>query len=149
MPGKVAIAIGAHPDDIEFYMAGTLLMLKQKGYEIHYLNLASGNCGSVQYNAATTRSIRNTEARAAAKILGAQFHPSLTEDLEIIYNLEPAPRAGGRHPRSQAQDRADPFAAGLHGGPHEHLPAGGDGGVYAGDAEFQDACRPARRRITM
>jgi LmbE family N-acetylglucosaminyl deacetylase len=87
MPSKVAIAIGAHPDDIEFYMAGTLLMLKQKGYAIHYLNLASGNCGSVQYNGAMTRSIRNTEARAAAKILGAHFHPSLGEDMEIIYNL--------------------------------------------------------------
>jgi LmbE family N-acetylglucosaminyl deacetylase len=87
MPGKVAIAIGAHPDDIEFYMAGTLLMLKQKGYDIHYLTLASGNCGSVQYNAAMTRSIRNTEARAAAKILGAHFHPSLTEDMQIIYDL--------------------------------------------------------------
>jgi len=87
MPGKVAIAIGAHPDDIEFCMAGTLLMLRQAGYLIHYLNRASGNCGSVQYNGAMTRSIRNTEARAAASILGANFHPSLTEDLEIIYNL--------------------------------------------------------------
>jgi LmbE family N-acetylglucosaminyl deacetylase len=88
MPGKVAIAIGAHPDDIEFSMAGTLLMLKQKGYETHYLTLASGNCGSVEYNGAMTRSIRNTEARTAAKVLGAHFHPSLTEDLEILYNLE-------------------------------------------------------------
>jgi LmbE family N-acetylglucosaminyl deacetylase len=87
MPAKVAIAIGAHPDDIEFYMAGTLLMLKQKGYETHYLNLASGDCGSIEYNGAMTRSIRNTEARTAAKILGAHFHPSLTDDLEIIYNL--------------------------------------------------------------
>jgi LmbE family N-acetylglucosaminyl deacetylase len=88
MPNKVAIAIGAHPDDIEFYMAGTLLMLKQAGYETHYLNVASGNCGSAEYNGAMTRSIRHTEARAAAKILGAQFHPSFTEDLEILYNLE-------------------------------------------------------------
>jgi LmbE family N-acetylglucosaminyl deacetylase len=88
MPNKVAIAIGAHPDDIEFYMAGTLLQLKKTGYEIHYLTVANGNCGSAQYNAATTRSIRNTEARAAARILGAQFHPSLTNDLEILYSLE-------------------------------------------------------------
>jgi len=88
MPNKVAIAIGAHPDDIEFYMAGTLLLLKQAGYETHYLNLASGNCGSAQYNAAMLRSIRNTEARAAAKILGAQFHSSITEDLEVFYSLE-------------------------------------------------------------
>jgi LmbE family N-acetylglucosaminyl deacetylase len=88
MGAKVAIAIGAHPDDVEFYMAGTLLLLKKAGYETHYLNLASGNCGSIQYNSSTTRSVRLTEARAAAKILGAEFHPSLTNDLEIIYSLE-------------------------------------------------------------
>src|SRR5882724_34891 len=68
-------------------MAGTLLLLKQAGYETHYLNLASGSCGSTQYAAAALRSIRGTEARAAAKILGAQFHPSLTDDLEILYQL--------------------------------------------------------------
>jgi len=88
MPSKVAIAIGAHPDDIEFYMAGTLLLLREAGYETHYLNLASGNCGSAQYNGAVTRSIRSAEARAAAKILGAHFHASITDDLEILYNLE-------------------------------------------------------------
>jgi LmbE family N-acetylglucosaminyl deacetylase len=88
MPSKVAIAIGAHPDDIEFYMAGTLLMLKKAGYETHYMTVANGNCGSVQYNAAMTRSVRNAEARTAARILGAQFHPSLTNDLEIFYTLE-------------------------------------------------------------
>jgi N-acetylglucosamine malate deacetylase 1 len=88
MHNKVTIAIGAHPDDIEFYMAGTLLQLKRAGHEIHYMTVANGSCGSVQYNAAMTRSIRNTEARAAAKILGAHFHPSLTEDLEILYTLD-------------------------------------------------------------
>ena len=70
MPNKVAIAIGAHPDDIEFYMAGTLLMLKKAGYETHYMTVANGNCGSLQYNAAMTRSVRNAEARAwAQKVL--------------------------------------------------------------------------------
>jgi LmbE family N-acetylglucosaminyl deacetylase len=88
MPDKVAIAIGAHPDDIEFYMAGTLLMLKKAGYETHYLTVANGNCGSAEYSSAMLKSIRASEARAAAKILGAQFHPSLTNDLEILYNLE-------------------------------------------------------------
>src|SRR5206468_6491763 len=88
MAKKIAIAIGDHPDDIEFYMAGTLLMLKKAGYQTHYLNLASSNCGSADYNGATTRSIRNTEARAAAKTLGASFHPSIADDLEILYSLE-------------------------------------------------------------
>src|SRR3989475_7736767 len=88
MPNRVVIAIGAHPDDIEFYMAGTLLLLKKAGYQAHYLNLASGNCGGTEYNSTTTRSIRNTEARAAAKILGANFYPNLTDDLEILYSLD-------------------------------------------------------------
>jgi LmbE family N-acetylglucosaminyl deacetylase len=88
MHNKVAIAIGAHPDDIEFYMAGTLLLLKKAGYETHYMTVANGSCGSAEYNAATTRSIRNTEARDAAKILEAQFHNSLTDDLEIFYNAQ-------------------------------------------------------------
>ena len=86
-PNKTAIAIGAHPDDIEFYMAGTLLLLKKAGFETHYLNLANGSCGGTQYSATALRDIRGTEARAAARLLGAQFHPSLTDDLEILYHL--------------------------------------------------------------
>jgi len=81
-----AIAIAAHPDDIEFYMAGTLLRLRAAGWSIHYLNLASGNCGSARFNSGATRRIRKREARQAAQVLGAQFHPSLTDDLEIFYD---------------------------------------------------------------
>lgn len=81
------MAIGAHPDDIEFYMAGTLLLLGKAGFELHYMNLSSGSCGSVQHNAAKTRTIRRKESQAAARILGAHFHPSLTDDLEILYEL--------------------------------------------------------------
>ena len=46
MDKKVAMAVAAHPDDIEFYMAGTLLLLREAGYEVHYMTLASGSCGS-------------------------------------------------------------------------------------------------------
>jgi LmbE family N-acetylglucosaminyl deacetylase len=82
-----ALAIAAHPDDIEFYMAGTLLLLKRTGWETHYLNLSSGNCGSVQHNAAKTRSLRLREAQHAAGLLGAQWHPGFCDDLEIFYDL--------------------------------------------------------------
>ena len=88
MSKKVAIAIAAHPDDIEFYMAGTLLLLRKAGYETHYLTVANGNCGSTKYNRARLRTIRAAESRAAAKILDARYHASLTNDLEIFYNLE-------------------------------------------------------------
>jgi N-acetylglucosamine malate deacetylase 1 len=82
-----AIAIAAHPDDIEFVMAGTLLLLKEQGWEIHYFNLSTGNCGSVRYSAAQTRRIRLSEARRAAKLLGAHFHPPISDDLEILYDV--------------------------------------------------------------
>jgi N-acetylglucosamine malate deacetylase 1 len=84
---KSAIAIAAHPDDIEFCMAGTLLLLRNAGWAIHYFNLASGNCGSAQMSAAQTRVTRRREAIAAARQLGAKFQPSLVDDLEIVYSI--------------------------------------------------------------
>lgn len=81
------MAIAAHPDDIEFRMAGTLLLLKQAGCETHYLNVANGNCGSVDYGPSRTATVRAAEAKRAAKILGAHFHASLVNDLEIFYDL--------------------------------------------------------------
>jgi len=85
---STVIAIAAHPDDIEFYMAGTLLLLGKAGWELHYLNVASGSCGSNQLSAARTRAVRKRESKQAAQILGAHFHGSLVDDLEIVYELK-------------------------------------------------------------
>jgi len=59
---RVAIAIAAHPDDIEFMMAGTLMLLRQAGWETHTLNISSGNCGSVSMGA------EKIEAKRLAKL---------------------------------------------------------------------------------
>ncbi len=83
-----AIAIAAHPDDIEFLMAGTLMRLKEAGYELHYWNLSSGCCGSTQYDRATTARVRREEGIAAAAMLGATFHESIGDDLAIFYDRE-------------------------------------------------------------
>ena len=90
MPARppCALAIAAHPDDIEYVMAGTLLKLKQAGWEIHYLNLSSGNCGSTTTDRAETAKVRRFEAMRAAAILGAIYHESIADDLEIIYSVE-------------------------------------------------------------
>ncbi len=88
LKSPVVLAIAAHPDDIEFMAAGTLLLLKQAGCETHYLNVANGSCGSVQYDARAARKIRAAEGRRAARLLGAHFHPSLVDDLEIFYDLK-------------------------------------------------------------
>jgi len=85
MKAKVAMAIGAHPDDIEFMMAGTLVLLKRAGYATHYMSLANGSCGSAVHSAAKLRPMRRREGRAAARVLGAIFHESLVDDLEIYY----------------------------------------------------------------
>lgn len=83
---KSAIAIAAHPDDIELMMAGTLLLLKKQGYDIHYMNLSSGNLGTAEHDTETIKNIRLGEAQRAAEILGAHFHPPFCNDLEIFYD---------------------------------------------------------------
>lgn len=80
------MAIAAHPDDIEFMMAGTLMRLGEVGWDLHYMNIANGCCGSLEHDAETTAAMRAEEARRAAQILGAQWHPPLTGDLGIFYN---------------------------------------------------------------
>jgi len=80
-----ALAIVAHPDDIEFYAAGTLLLLRDAGWAIHYLNVADGDCGSMTMSREETSRTRAHEARTAAGILGAEFHESLATDLLIFY----------------------------------------------------------------
>lgn len=44
------MANAGHPDDIEFQMAGALLLHMEAGLEIHYLNLSNGNCGEGPLN---------------------------------------------------------------------------------------------------
>ena len=84
---NTALAIFAHPDDIEYFGAGTLLLLREAGFDIHYFNLASGSCGSVEMDAEETRRVRLKEAQTAAAILGATFHPPICDDMEILYDL--------------------------------------------------------------
>lgn len=93
-PRKVAFAIAAHPDDIEFIMAGTLILLGQAGYELHYMNIANGSCGTATHTKQEIVKIRGGEARSAAKVLGATFHPSFVDDIDIFYEKDLLARVG-------------------------------------------------------
>jgi LmbE family N-acetylglucosaminyl deacetylase len=64
------------------------LLLKKAGYETHYMNVSRGNCGSIQFDSATTARIRLKEGKKAAQILGAHFHAPLCNDVEILYELK-------------------------------------------------------------
>lgn len=82
-----ALALFAHPDDIEFVAAGTMLLLQERGWDIHYMNLCTGNGGSVQMDGPTTAQKRLEEGREAARILGAAFYPPICDDLELDYTV--------------------------------------------------------------
>jgi len=82
---RCAFAIAAHPDDVEFQMAGTLVLLGRAGYELHYMNIANGCCGTVEHSREEIIAIRRDEARAAAASIGAVYHESLVDDLAIFY----------------------------------------------------------------
>ena len=81
----VVLAIGCHPDDLEFMMAGTLFLLKGKGCDLHYMITANGNCGSLEHDADELARIRREEAKEACAFLGSNFHDSITNDLEVFY----------------------------------------------------------------
>jgi len=78
-------AIAAHPDDIEFCMAGALILLARAGCEIHYMNVGNGSCGSAEHDAETIAGIRLQEAKNAVRRIGAVFHPPFVSDIEVFY----------------------------------------------------------------
>ena len=86
MPRPVAFAVGAHPDDIEFMMGGTLLLLGEAGYETHYMNIANGSMGTAVDTRETIIAKRTAESREAAQALGAVYHESIVDDLDIFYD---------------------------------------------------------------
>lgn len=79
------LAFGAHPDDIEFRMAGTLLKMKQRGDEIFLCVATNGNIGSFRHTKEEIAKIRYGEAKDAADFLGAQLI-WLNEDDEFLFD---------------------------------------------------------------
>lgn len=77
-----AMAIYAHPDDIEFSCGGTLARWAKEGCKISYVNLTSGDVGIADPNISKTEAIaiRERESKAAADVLGAE---------ETIFMREP------------------------------------------------------------
>jgi LmbE family N-acetylglucosaminyl deacetylase len=72
VPG-VALAIGAHPDDIEFGCGATLAKWSDHGCVVHHLVCTDGSKGTWDPDADLTElvALRQGEQRAAAKALGA------------------------------------------------------------------------------
>jgi LmbE family N-acetylglucosaminyl deacetylase len=83
---KTVLSIGAHPDDAEFMCAGTLALLRRRGWQVHIATLAPGDCGTVQYSREEISRIRKGESAQAAALLDGKYHCLECGDIFIMYD---------------------------------------------------------------
>jgi LmbE family N-acetylglucosaminyl deacetylase len=71
---KIALSFHAHPDDAEAWNAGTLKLLKDKGYKIVIATMTGGDLGGCNMSMEETAKVRFNEAQKAAAILDAEYY---------------------------------------------------------------------------
>lgn len=81
------LAFGAHPDDIEFRMAGTLLKMKKRGDEIFMCIATNGNIGSYNMSKDEIAAMRKKESQNSADFIGATLL-WLDEPDEFLFDNE-------------------------------------------------------------
>lgn len=74
---QILIGIFAHPDDEAFGPSGTLLKLKDEGYDIHLILLTPGDAGMNVDNVPDLAATRLEEWKSSAEILGARSMTAL------------------------------------------------------------------------
>jgi LmbE family N-acetylglucosaminyl deacetylase len=80
------LAVMAHPDDIEMTCAGTLILLRRAGWDVHLATLTAGDLGTATRSRAEISRIRKREAAASARLLDAAYTCLGFNDLTIVYN---------------------------------------------------------------
>ncbi len=78
------LALHAHPDDVEFQCAGTLILLCEAGCTVTIATMTPGDCGSSEHDAEAIAAIRREEARASASLIGAESICLEFRDLAIF-----------------------------------------------------------------
>lgn len=68
------LAVGAHPDDIEFQCAGALAKCRARGDGVAMAVATNGEVGSSSLGKAEIAAVRRREAEDSARVLGAEFH---------------------------------------------------------------------------
>ena len=88
---KRALCIVAHPDDIEFYCAGAVLLMTQRGVIVDFVLATSGDKGArdTTKSRAKVASTREREQELAAEVLGVKRVAFLRHpDAELVEGLE-------------------------------------------------------------
>jgi LmbE family N-acetylglucosaminyl deacetylase len=90
------LALLPHPDDIEILCVGTLIRLRDRGYEIHYGMMTPGDKGSAVHTRQEIADIRREEGRKASEAIGAASFTCLEfEDLSITFDNDARRRVAG------------------------------------------------------
>jgi LmbE family N-acetylglucosaminyl deacetylase len=71
---RVVLSFHAHPDDAEAWNAGTLKILKDKGYRIVIATMTAGDLGGCNMSMEETAKLRIEEAKKAASVLDAEYY---------------------------------------------------------------------------
>ena len=69
---RKALVIGAHPDDPETGCGGTMMVLKEAGYEVVAVYMTKGEAGIVGKSHEESSAIRVEEAKRACEVLGVR-----------------------------------------------------------------------------
>jgi N-acetylglucosamine malate deacetylase 1 len=78
-----ALAVGAHPDDLEILCGGTLARYAQEGHEVVMCHASRGDRGSFVHTSDEIAALRWEEARDAAGIIGAEARSLGLSDGEV------------------------------------------------------------------
>ncbi len=82
------LALHAHPDDVEFQCAGTLILLREAGCVVTIATMTPGDCGSAEHDPEAIAAIRREEARSSAALIGADYLCLEFRDLSIFQDDE-------------------------------------------------------------
>jgi LmbE family N-acetylglucosaminyl deacetylase len=82
------LAIGAHPDDVEFACAGTLARCIARGDQVTVAIVCRGESASCGLGPEELAQMRSREAAAAARVLGADLIQLGYPDYGVWYNRE-------------------------------------------------------------
>jgi LmbE family N-acetylglucosaminyl deacetylase len=82
---RSVLAVGAHADDVEFQMAGTLSLLVKAGFKPHIMTLAKCDLDSNEMPRKKIARIRDQEAHRSAAVIGSVYHPAIVPDMMIFY----------------------------------------------------------------
>jgi LmbE family N-acetylglucosaminyl deacetylase len=82
------LAFGAHPDDLEFLIGGTLAKYADRGHHVTMAVVTNGDIGSSTHTMEEIERIRHDEALAAAAKIGAELIWVGYHDEFFFYNEE-------------------------------------------------------------